>query len=206
MGIAAHWPDLLLIYGGFLIATISPGPSFLMVASTAMARRANGVAAAIGIVTGSLSWAAFALMGLAALVAASPILENILRGGGGAYLIWLGLLSLRRKAKLQPSDGLLVSSDLKRSFQKALLLHLTNPKAAMFWLSMTALVIEPNLPWIVYGALFAGVAAIGLAWNLSLVFVFSSRPAQQAYLSMQRPIAILFGLLFIALGLRLWIA
>ena len=62
---------LFAIAGALTLGAISPGPSFVMVARTAVARsRANGLAAALGMGVGGMTYATASLLGLQALFAA----------------------------------------------------------------------------------------------------------------------------------------
>jgi threonine/homoserine/homoserine lactone efflux protein len=59
-----------------LMAVISPGPSFLITARTAVARsRMDGVKVALGLGAGTVIWAGAALFGLNALFHALPLLS-----------------------------------------------------------------------------------------------------------------------------------
>ena len=73
------------------MATISPGPNFLFVSSTAMhlSRRA-GIAAGLGVAAASITWSALTLSGLGLIISRSPEIYDALRLVGAVYLIWLG--------------------------------------------------------------------------------------------------------------------
>lgn len=70
-----------------LLAVLSPGPSFLVVARTAMASsRAAGIWAALGMGVGSLIWAVAALFGLNLLFTLVPWLYMTSRRGALPHL------------------------------------------------------------------------------------------------------------------------
>jgi threonine/homoserine/homoserine lactone efflux protein len=74
---------VLSIGSAIAIGTMSPGPSFVMVARTAVAStRANGLAAALGMGTGGIVFAAAALLGLQAMLASVPWLYLALKTDG----------------------------------------------------------------------------------------------------------------------------
>ena len=80
---------------GFLAAavliTLSPGPDNLMVLSTGIAKgRLRGVAFGLGCALGCLSHTLLAVIGVSALIAASPMAFTALKVAGGLYLIWMG--------------------------------------------------------------------------------------------------------------------
>src|SRR5688500_19104485 len=82
---------LLGIAGAMIVGAMSPGPSFVMVARTAVASRGDGLAAALGMGAGGIVFAVAALVGLQAAFLAVPALYL---GGellGGAYLVYLGI-------------------------------------------------------------------------------------------------------------------
>lgn len=82
---------IVSIAGAVAVGAISPGPSFVMVARTAVASsRTDGLAAAIGMGVGAMLFAIAALLGLHALFAAVPWLYLSIKILGGAYLIYLG--------------------------------------------------------------------------------------------------------------------
>ena len=88
---------ILSIAGAITLGAISPGPSFVMVARTAVASsRADGLAAALGMGVGGVIFAAAALLGLHVVLTAVPWLYLGLKVLGGAYLLFLGVGELER--------------------------------------------------------------------------------------------------------------
>src|SRR5262245_4175314 len=112
------------------IGAMSPGPSFVMVARTAMASsRADGLAAALGM--GGVLFACAALGGLHIVLKAAPGLYLGLKAVGGAYLLWLGWMIWRgAKAPLHITDGS-PSITARRSFWMGLATQISNPKTAV---------------------------------------------------------------------------
>src|SRR5215471_11924878 len=86
-----YWGSLALLAGAHMLGTISPGPNFLFVSSTAMhlSRRA-GIAAGLGVAAGTITWLALTLSGLGLIISRSPEIYDGLRLVGAVYLIWLG--------------------------------------------------------------------------------------------------------------------
>ena len=65
--------SILSIAGAITLGAMSPGPSFVMVARTAVASsRADGLAAALGMGIGGVFFAAAALLGLHVILIAVP--------------------------------------------------------------------------------------------------------------------------------------
>ena len=79
MHLSAH-AALFAILGALFIGAMSPGPSFVFVVRTAVARsRADGFAAALGMGVGAMTFGALALVGL----------HTLMSEAGGLY--WAGV-------------------------------------------------------------------------------------------------------------------
>lgn len=198
--------DLWLVMSAALLGSASPGPSNMMIASTAIAEgRARALILAAGILTGSLFWSASAAMGFGAVMYANAWLIETIRYCGAAYLLYLGYRSARSAlspamAKLAPpvEDG----GSRARLYLKGLALHLTNPKAILFLGSLYAIGIPKGTP---ASALATLVLLIGL--QSALVFLgyalfFSSARAVRGYLRMRRSFDAVFAAFFAFAGIK----
>src|SRR3954464_11218717 len=90
-----------------VVLTATPGPDNLMVLGMGMARgRRAGIAFGLGCALGCLSHTLLAVLGVRALVAASPTAFALLKAVGGAYLVWLGIQALRHAGAVRlNADG-----------------------------------------------------------------------------------------------------
>src|SRR5689334_9462719 len=83
---------LILATIGFvqLLAVMSPGPSFLITARTAIARsRADGLKVALGLGAGTIVWSTAALLGLHFLFRQFHWLFIGMKVAGALYLLWI---------------------------------------------------------------------------------------------------------------------
>ncbi|MCY1658936.1 LysE family translocator [Dietzia sp. SL131] len=87
--------QLLGLFGVWAIAVVSPGPDVVVVLQRALAGRRQGLATALGIVTGLTVWLAAAFAGVATLVREYPQVMTGLQVAGGLLLATLGVLGLR---------------------------------------------------------------------------------------------------------------
>jgi threonine/homoserine/homoserine lactone efflux protein len=129
---------LTLIMLAAFIAVASPGPAVLAIAGTSMkAGRRSGLIFASGVTTGSFAWSIGAAAGLSAVMLANAWLMEVIRYCGAAYLLFLAFKSAR--SALTPGvaaiQGLAAASP-RRAFVRGLTLHLTNPKAILFFGSL----------------------------------------------------------------------
>ena len=177
------------------IVICTPGPdTALIVRNTLVGGRVNGVRTAAGIVTGIAFWTLAAAAGIAALVAASHPLFTAIRFAGAAYLVWLGIATLRGRrhetAAARPGSG----------YRQGLLSNLGNPKIAVFFTSL--------LPQFASG--FGGLAALGLlfcamgaAWLTAYALVVARARGVVMRPRVRRAIDTITGAALVAFGIRL---
>lgn len=141
---------LLGIAGAMIVGAMSPGPSFVMVARTAVASRSDGLAAALGMGLGGIAFAVAALVGLQAAFLAVPALYLAIKLLGGLYLVYLGI-RIWRGAK-QPLDVAEAQAPggNRQPGRRALLLGLatqiSNPKTAVVYASIFAAFLPRDVP------------------------------------------------------------
>lgn len=192
--------ELLPVLIGWVIAISSPGPATLAITGTAMEQgRTQGLALAWGVVSGSAVWGLVAGMGLGAAMVAHAWIVETLRYAGVAYLLWLAWKSA--KAALRAGDASARSAapeSLRRAWARGALIHLTNPKAVLFWGAIFAVVVPAGAPaWVLWEVGLACLATSVLTFT-TMALAFSSRPVARAYLRARRwfdaGFAALFGL------------
>ncbi|MBD3662869.1 LysE family transporter [Sulfitobacter sp. TSTF-M16] len=154
MDVLASLPAILLVA---LVASASPGPATLAIATTAMARGAGpAMRLAAGVLTGSLFWSISAAAGLAALALQYGWMIETVRVIGGLYLLWLAFKAARAAWRGgMTQTGIAVD---RGAYRRGLLLHLTNPKAYLFFGALYAMILSPETQ---AGGLAIVVAAVG---------------------------------------------
>jgi threonine/homoserine/homoserine lactone efflux protein len=207
VNLTTYWPTLLAVFGASLMAFLSPGPNFVGIVSSAVANRLDGVFVAIGVSLGTAVWAILAVTGMTALIAHYSAAALVMQVIGGSYLFWLGVKSLLSATKKASPLNLKEAQPETRihSFSKGLLIQLTNPKPALFWVSMVSVVIAPGTPMWVGAILVVGVTIIAFSWHLVLALAFSVGHTRSYYLRARPYISVAFGILFMALGGRLFL-
>lgn len=81
---------LLAIATVFMLGTMSPGPSFILIAKTAVSKsRKEGFGVAIGLGMGAVVFSLLAIFGLYAILETVPFLYGALKVAGGMYLVYL---------------------------------------------------------------------------------------------------------------------
>lgn len=175
---------LLTILGTLAIGAMSPGPSFVVVvrASAALSRR-DGLAAALGMGIGGLTFAALALAGLQAVLMQVPLLYLVLKVAGGAYLIYLGIRIWRgAKTPLATNGGQPAGSGWRKSFAIALATQLSNPKTAIWYASVFAAFLPHPIPGWMFWTLLPLIFALEAGWYTIVALLFSAARPRAIYL------------------------
>lgn len=185
------------------LLTITPGADTLLVVRYAGGRGVTaGFAAALGIVAGTMVWGAIVALGVAALIVANPLLYDLLKWAGAAYLVWLGMQLLLPKAD-RPNDAT-PPSRLGSPFASGLLTNLLNPKVGVFYLAFLPQFIPPGVaqgPFILLLAAIHG--CLGLIWFAILIAgIDRAAPAMRSP-RVTDALSKLTGILFVGFGARL---
>ena len=199
---------LLGILGALLVGAISPGPSFVVVAQTAISRsRADGLAAALGMGLGGVAFGALALLGLQTLLAQAPWLYLVLKLLGGAYLLYIAVRLWRAAADplAVPEPPWAGASALRGSFLLGLATQISNPKTAVVYASVFAAFLPASMPAWVLMLLPALIFAVEAGWYALVALVFSASGPRAVYLRSKLLADRLAGAVMGLLGLKLMI-
>lgn len=197
--------NVLTLAGVFILGAMSPGPDFLIVLRSAMTGgRKAGMAAALGIATGLLGWAAVTSVGIASLLAASAVAFTIVKLAGAAYLVFLGIQALRAARRGYPTEFEAGKETTTRgAFAAGLLTNLFNPKVAVFFLALWPQFLPDHASALQVAAL-AGVAAGGpLIWFLVLANIVTALRRFLVAAKVRRALDAVMGGVLVALGVRI---
>ena len=192
--------NVLLAYTACFVGTASPGPSNLAIMSLAMGSgRKAAFAFALGVMSGSFSWALLASLGLSAVLATYSQLLVAIRVAGGLYLLWLAWKSARSALAPRPPIATVTRTPepSRRLYLRGLLLHLTNPKAILVWLSIVSLAVPATGSAAHTAPVVLGCMAIGVCVFSSYAVLFSTDTARRVYGAIRRwldgSLAVVFG-------------
>lgn len=193
------------IFPVFAISLISPGPAFMMVSATSLARgRAAGLQSAAGIAAGDAIYASLSLWGLGLLFERAAWLVLGIKIIGGAYLCYLGMQMWRLSQQEAVAATQPVNTErVKNPFVQALLTGLTNPKAMAFFGSVFVLVLTPQttVPTKIVLPLLCALAAF--AWFAFVTTALSLPRVRSRYQHWRRVIDRVAGTVLMLFGLRL---
>jgi threonine/homoserine/homoserine lactone efflux protein len=159
-------PRLLGVFAlATFVLTVTPGPGVLYVIGRSVGggRRA-GLASMLGIETGEAVYIAGAAAGITALLAASPVALSVLRYGGAAYLVLLGIRAWRDVGGDEADEAAAgeAGGSNRAAYGRGLVVQLLNPKVAVFFLAYFPQFIHPGEPAapqvVVLGAIYIAIA------------------------------------------------
>jgi threonine/homoserine/homoserine lactone efflux protein len=193
------------IISALIIGAMSPGPSFVIVSRIAISRsRLDGLAAALGMGVGGLTFALLALAGLTALLSQFEWLYLVLKIAGGAYLIYMAYAIWKGASQpLALSSEIAGKSMPARSFTAALLTQLSNPKTIVVYASIFAAFLPKTVPLELMLALPLGVFAVEAGWYSIVALAFSAQHPRRIYVAAKAWIDRAAGAVMAGLGLRL---
>lgn len=196
----------LLTLIGVISAQASPGPNLIAVASAALGQgRTAALYVTLGVSTGMLIWAVAIAYGLGTLFIVYPVLLLLLKFVGGSYLLWLSWRALRSALTGQTStiNADSTTNSAFKNWKRGILVVLTNPKAALMWSAVGAVLFGANLDtWQV--VLFGPVGATtGFIVYGSYAILFSTAFSFRFYKRFTRWIDSVFAASFGALGGKL---
>jgi threonine/homoserine/homoserine lactone efflux protein len=206
LGIHHYW----LFIATAILLIITPGQdTFFILGRSLSAGRNAGIAAALGISTGSVAHTVLAALGLSALLATSPSAFMAVKLAGAAYLVYIGVRAVLSKGGGLPGEGGGAPEGARvrwAAFRQGVLTNLLNPKVALFFLALLPQFIDAGSTHKVGAFLALGLSfvALGVAWCVMLAVaaaklrgVFLRRPSMATVLNR------VAGAVFIGLGIKL---
>ncbi|MCX7241583.1 MAG: LysE family translocator [Burkholderiales bacterium] len=196
----------LTFFAASVLLALAPGPDnvFVLLHAAQHGRRA-GLLVVLGLCSGLLFHTAAVALGLAALLAASATAFTLLKLCGAAYLLWLawgawhapvGMGADARSAAMAPG----------KTYARGVLMNVTNPKVAIFFLAFLPQFADPAR-----GAIALQIGVLGAIFMLATLLTFgtvawfaaSFGARLQQSLRAQRNLNRGAAVVFVALALRL---
>lgn len=162
--------DVVAFAGVAALLTITPGPDTLLVVRVGTVHgRRGALAAGLGVCAALSAWGCAAAFGLAAVLAASPVLFTVLRWGGAAYLAYLGLRAFGVHTRTAlPEAG----PPAHRHFLRGAATNASNPKIGVFYLSLLPQFVPAGVPVLAGSLLLAGIHVTeSAAWLVLAAFL-----------------------------------
>lgn len=163
------------------LAALPSSSVALVVARSATAGVANGIAVSVGIILGDLLFVLLAVTGLAAVAELMGGFFSVLKFVGGLYLIWLGVSLLKAQGgQLSLQDTERGNRGLLVSISAGFLLTLGDIKAILFYASLFPLFINLDSASVLDYAWVVAITVISVGSVKILYAVFATNVAEYA--------------------------
>jgi threonine/homoserine/homoserine lactone efflux protein len=147
-----------------VVLLLTPGPAvlYIITRSVEQGRRA-GLVSVLGIEAGGLFHVVAAAVGLSAILLSSALAFDIVKYLGAAYLIFIGIRTLR--AKDAPTGIKIARKSHRQLFTQGVIVNILNPKLALFFFAFLPQFVDPargavGLQFLILGLIFVGIATI----------------------------------------------
>lgn len=166
-------------YWGFLTACIllnlTPGSDTIYIITRTIAEgKKSGIVSALGIQTGMLFHVLAVSLGLAGIVAHSPMLFATLKYAGAAYLLYLGIKMWREPLAIDKPD--LDKLPLGKIYRQGVITNVLNPKVVLFFLALLPQFVTSNLENTFLPFLLLGLTLLGTSTIWCIVLVIAASP------------------------------
>ncbi|MBW3811383.1 LysE family translocator [Aeromonas hydrophila] len=160
-----------------VMGAISPGPSLaLIIRNTVQGGQGHGVATALGHGFGVGIYALITALGLAILITQTPLLFDVIRYGGAAFLAWLGVKALLAKpAKGEASQEVHQLRGRQGAFEGFMVAFL-NPQLAVFFIALFSQFVHADTGWREGGIMMLTAGGIDAVWYVLVALVLSRGP------------------------------
>ncbi len=180
-----------------------PGPgTFALLTSTAKGGLRGGAAATAGVIAGDQVLLWLAVAGVAAVMAANPMLFKAVQYAGAAYLAWIGL----RLIFAQPGSASPIRIEPRQYARQAFFITLLNPKAIVFYMAFFPLFIDPatHQGAATFATMAATIAVITALYGLTLCAFANAISAKvRAHQQLARGLEKLAGVFLVGFGIKL---
>lgn len=202
------WPFVVAI----TLLSLTPGvDTLLVVRNTARGGVRDGIATSVAICCGLFVHATVSALGISLILLQSAVAFNLLKTAGAAYLIWLGVQSLRAARRGAPLavDGAMygqrsMSASRIKAVKEGFVSNVLNPKTIVFYMAFLPQFIAPEDPALVKSLWLAGVHfIIANVWQISVALMVGRANRWLASARVGRALNGLTGGVLIVFGLKL---
>lgn len=187
-----------------LLAAMSPGPSFAVCVRTAASDGfGTALAISLGFGFGAGLWAAGAMAGLALVFELVPVLFIALKVLGGAFLIYIAVVTWRHAPEPLPQPGDSAPPGPWAAMRFGFLTYASNPKPAIFFGAVFVGLVPAETPVWMRAALVAVIVVNEALWYVLVGRVFSLATARAVYGRAKAWVDRIFAGMIAAFGLKI---
>ncbi|MDC7125081.1 MAG: LysE family translocator [Spirochaetales bacterium] len=203
--IDTYW---IVFISAAVILNISPGPDMIYLISQSMSSgKKVGFASVLGLGSGALLHTLFISLGISAIIATSITVFRVMKIIGAAYLFYLGAKALIfGEIDFSDLDKKNDNKSFLRSYLNAIIIDVTNPKVAIFFMAFLPQFYRENGSSQISQFMLLGTIIVLIGFVIESLIVLLSEKI--ALVLRKKPIISklidkLFGTILISLGIKL---
>jgi len=160
---------IAIFFAASIALGLAPGPDNIFVLTqSALYGRKAGILVTLGLCTGLLVHTAAVSLGVAAIFQTSILAFNILKIVGALYLLYLAFQAFRASASELDEGG---NQELvwRKLYTRGIIMNITNPKVAIFFLAFLPQFADPSL-----GSITIQMLLLGALFIVATLLVFGA--------------------------------
>lgn len=188
-----------------ILATISPGPDFLVVVKNSLKYSSRiGCYTAVGIALGLVIHMTYCILGLGLVISQSIMLFNIIKYLGAAYLICIGIMSFISKDEPLQLDAEKATKMISpaAAIKMGFFVNVLNPKATFAFVSLFSAFITPETPLHIPLAFAAFTIIFSTLWFFLVSSIFTIQKVKSIFNKAKSRVDRTIGILLVSLGLK----
>jgi threonine/homoserine/homoserine lactone efflux protein len=177
---------LLLVQN--LVLDLTAPENELLVKSAIKNEGKNAIGVALGIAFANAVYIGLCLVGVGSILAASVPVMVALKIIGGLFLIYLAVQALcARKSSysnldmVESTNAGVIKSTFLKEFITGFMSGILNPKNLLFYLSLFTVVLAPEIGFAFKLGLGLWMTIIVFLWDLSIIFLLSTRKVRSKF-------------------------
>jgi threonine/homoserine/homoserine lactone efflux protein len=186
-----------------VMGAVSPGPSLaLVIRNTVRGGQGHGVATALGHGLGVGLYALITALGLALLLTRNPLLFDLVRYGGAAFLAWLGLKALLARPDGGGEERQEHPVRGRQGAFEGFMVAFLNPQLAIFFVALFSQFVRADTGWQQGGIMMLTAGGIDALWYVLVALALSRGPVLAWLKAKSGVIDKLSGLVLLGLALK----
>jgi threonine efflux protein len=195
--------QILTIVSVTALVMVIPGPDMVLVLrNTFVGGRSAGLRTSVGILSSNLVHITYCLLGIGLIISKSILVFSALKYAAGAYLIYLGVMSLRSGATTFDTNEVTPWPSNRTWLVQGFVNNLLNPKGSLFYLGVFTVVITPDTSASTMFVLILIMMLVSASFWLLFVCTLERPIVRDALERSHHIVNRIFGALLILLGIR----
>ena len=196
--------QIAVIVSVTFLVMVSPGPDMvLVIRNTLISGRRAGLQTSTGILLGNLVHITYCVLGIGLVISQSIVAFSMLKYAGAAYLIYLGIMSFRSRAKVLDTAEIQGTRTNKAWFVQGFVNNLLNPNGTLFYLGVFTVVITPDTSASAMLVLICTMMLVSASFWLLFVYTMDRPTIRDLIERSQQTVNRIFGVLLVLLGMKL---